>query len=165
TLALCLARAAARAGVRVALLEADYGSRQIAARLGVDTPCDWPQTARRGVSWTEAAIWSIEDRITVLPLAEEDDEPPLRLDEPAVTRLIDQLRGQFELLIIDTPPLGDPQGDFFAAGDECPIDAVILVRDQRVAVASHTQQVVRRIREAGIEAVGLAHNYCKHPNP
>ena len=40
TLALLLARAAAAAGARVALLEADTHAPRIAASLGLDTPCD-----------------------------------------------------------------------------------------------------------------------------
>jgi Mrp family chromosome partitioning ATPase len=163
TLALCMARAAAAAGVRVAVLEADFDHASLGGLLRVETPCDWPHAVRNELPWTEAAIWSVEDRITLLPLSDEEDLPSLRLDDARVTRLIDSLRDEFDLLVIDMPPIGDSHSEFFETGDACPIDATILVRDQRVAVAAHTLRIVERLRDAGVEAVGIAHNYSKVP--
>ncbi len=160
TLALLLARAAAAAGARVALLEADRHAPHLAAALGINTPCAWPQALRSGLPWSEAAIVSVAERITVFPLDDQGDMEPPELRDASVTELVNRLASHFDLVVIDAPPIGGPRGEFFEIGEACPVNAAILVQDTRQAEPERTLRAVQRLHDAGLEAVGIAHNFC-----
>src|SRR4029453_13929398 len=67
TLALALARCAAKGGIQVAVIDADFARPQLAARLGLEANHGWQDTAPGRVPLSEAAGRSLADNITILP--------------------------------------------------------------------------------------------------
>ena len=105
TLALSLARSAAVAGSRVALLDADGTNPELARRLGLESPCDWQEAKRQRQSLAEAAVASIEDGVTLFPLTVPRDTLSGRLDDPLLGEVLQELKQHFDLVVIDTQPL------------------------------------------------------------
>jgi len=174
-----IAISAAAAGLRVALVDATTAAvgvhrRALADALNLEVQQGWPEALQAGQSVAQAAVYSIEDQLTVIPQA-----TPHRAAEPtteAFRRLIAPLRQAFDLVVIDGPCCRDPAFKRFtaidqpvaatphatpAAGspDQLPVDAVILVQDVRHADQVLAAQVMRSLRFHGITGLGLVENF------
>jgi Mrp family chromosome partitioning ATPase len=163
TLALCLARAAAQAGIHVALVDADFSRPQLATMLGLETAYGWQEAATGKIPLSEAAVKSLADRLTVLPLEVTASSAPLSLADPRVTATLRATAATFDLVIVDLGPLGSGSEPLFPTGENCPLDAAVVVRDTRFASVNESRVVGDRLYEAGIEAVGIAENFVTQP--
>ena len=163
TLALCLARAAAKAGIQVAIVDADFTCPQLAPRLGLEPSHGWQDAALGRIPLSEAAVKSLSENITVLPLEPFSDGAGLSLADPRVTATIRAVAATFELVILDLGPLPATHEPLFPAGEASPIDAAIIVRDVRYASSIESQSLGDRLHEAGIDAVGIAENFVEPP--
>ena len=159
TLALCLARSAAKAGLKVALVDADFTRPQLAAVLGLETAGSWHDSALRKTPLAEVAIKSLEDNFVVLPLDVSTVAIPLSLADARLTATLREARGAFDLLVLDMGPISAGEGPLFPAGEAPPADAVIVVRDLRYCTPAESQAIGERLSASGIEAVGIAENF------
>jgi Mrp family chromosome partitioning ATPase len=163
TLALCLARAAAQAGIHVALVDADFARPQLANMLGLETAYGWQEAATGKIPLSEAAVKSLADRLTVLPLEVSTSTSKLSLADPRVTATLRATAATFELVIVDLGPLGTSNEPLFPPGENCPLDAAVVVRDVRYALVNESRAAGDRLYDAGIEAVGIAENFVTEP--
>lgn len=163
TLALCLARAAAQAGIHVALVDADFARPQLAAMLGLETAYGWQEAATGKIPLSEAAVKSLADRLTVLPLEVSTSTAKLSLADPRVTATLRATAATFELVIVDLGPLSTGSEPLFPPGENCPLDAAVVVRDVRYALVNESRTAGDRLYDAGIEAVGIAENFVTQP--
>lgn len=159
TLALSLARHAAAAGIRVALVDADAGNPELARQLGLESPCSWHDVARQEQSLTEAAIYSLEDGVTLFPLAEPTDGDLHAVDDKVLAQTLRTLTHRFDLIVVDMYPIDVHPSPMFSVCDACPVDMAVVVRDSRSTDQEQTVQAVQRIRNAGVKAVGIAENF------
>ena len=159
TLALCLARAAAQAGIQVAVIDADFARPQLAARIGLEINHGWQDAATGLVPLSEAAIRSLNDNITVLPLEASAARTGLSLADPRVTATLRAAAATFELVIVDLGPLAAGDEPLFPADEACPLDAAIVVRDLRYTASAESEEIGQRLMAAGVEAVGIAENF------
>jgi Mrp family chromosome partitioning ATPase len=160
TLALCLARAAARAGIEVAVMDADFLRPQLASKLGLETAFGWQDAALGAIPLSEAAIKSLADGITVMPLESAPATRRLSLADARVTATIRAAAATFELLILDLGPIGASDRVAFPQGEACPLDAAIVVRDVRFTPAEEAAEIGQMLHGIGIEAVGIAENFA-----
>lgn len=163
TLALCLARAAAQAGIHVALVDADFARPQLATMLGLETAYGWQEAATGKIPLSEAAVKSLADRLTVLPLEVSTSTAKLSLADPRVTATLRATAATFELVIVDLGPLGNSSEPLFPPGENCPLDAAVVVRDVRYSLVGESRATGDRLYDAGIEAVGIAENFVTQP--
>ena len=159
TLALCLARAAAQAGIQAAVIDADFARPQLASRVGLEVAHGWQDAATGLVPLSEAAVRSLSDGLTVLPLEAASAAGQLSLADPRVTATLRAAAATFELVIVDLGPLASGEDKLFPAGEKCPFDAAIVVRDLRYASTAESEGIGERLYAAGIEAVGVAENF------
>jgi Mrp family chromosome partitioning ATPase len=160
TLALCLARAAARSGIDVAVMDADFLRPQVASKLGLETAFGWQDAALGKIPLSETAIKSLADGITVMPLESAAATRRLSLADARVTATIRAAAATFELLILDLGPVGASEQVAFPRGEACPLDAAIVVRDVRFTPVEESEEVGRMLQEIGVEAVGVAENFA-----
>lgn len=159
TLALCLARAAAQVGIQAAVMDADFARPQLASKIGVEIAFGWQEAALGRIPLSEAAVKSLADNITLLPLESSAATRALSLADPRVTATIRAAAATFELLILDLGPLGAGAEIAFPHSEGCPFDAAIVVRDLRFATAAESEAIGHALQDAGIEAVGIAENF------
>jgi Mrp family chromosome partitioning ATPase len=159
TLALCLARAAAQAGIQVAVMDADFARPQLASKIALEVAYGWQDAAIGRIPLSEAAIKSLQDGVTALPLESALVTRGLSLADPRVTATIRAAAATFELLILDLGPLGPGEHLAFPPGEACPLDAAIVVRDLRFATATESGGLCEMLQDAGVEAVGIAENF------
>ena len=103
TLALSLARTAALAGSRVALVDADSGNPELARSLGLEAPCDWQAVLSQQQSLEEAAVASADDHVTLFPLTCPSDDFSGAADQ-MLTHTLNELSRYFDLVVVDLPP-------------------------------------------------------------
>jgi Mrp family chromosome partitioning ATPase len=159
TLSLCLARAAAKAGIQTAVMDADFARPNLASKIGLEIAFGWQDAALGRIPLSEAAVKSLADNITLMPLESSAATRALSLADPRVTATIRAAAATFELLILDLGPLGAGEPIAFPLGEACPLDAAIVVRDLRFTTATESEAIGHRLQDAGIEAVGIAENF------
>jgi len=161
TLAMCLARAASRAGVKVALIDADLKRPKLATRLGMKFPHGWQSAVNGDVPLGETAITSLEDGVVLLPVNERSEDEITRLDDSRVSDMIQAVARSAELVVIDMGCLGENPEHCFAQGSACPVDAAIVVRNVRHTPEEDTLAAATRLKQCGIAAVGIAENFTR----
>ena len=91
---------------RVLLLDADFRRPSVAQLFGLS---DGPGLSEvlMGVTDLEAALVQLRDQhLTVLPAGAPAAQPAELLGSTAMRRVLDTLRGRFDRIIIDMPPVG-----------------------------------------------------------
>jgi len=159
TLALCLARSAANAGLQTAIMDCDFARPQLASKIGLEAHHGWQEAALGNIPLSEAAVKSLADNITVLPLESAAASRQVSLADPRVTATIRAAAATFDLLILDLGPLASGAALAFPPGEKCPLDAAIVVRDLRFSTATESEAVGHALQDAGVEAVGIAENF------
>jgi Mrp family chromosome partitioning ATPase len=157
TLALCLARAAADTGMKVALLEANLDRPQLASRMGLKFVHGWQEALTGAVTLGETAVTSLEHAVCLLPAAL--GAQPIRLNDPRVSQLLRDITAATDLVIVDLGPVGEQDEGCFEAGENCPADAAIVVRDMRRTSERQTLRAALHLKTLGVDAVGIAENY------
>ncbi|HZN32295.1 MAG TPA: hypothetical protein VFB80_00700 [Pirellulaceae bacterium] len=165
TLALCLARVAAQAGVQAAIMDADFARPQLASKIGLAIAHGWQDAALGKIPLSEAAVKSLADQVTALPLEAAGAASRLSLADPRVTATIRAAAATFELLILDLGPVGPGEEVAFPPGEKCPLDAAIVVRDMRFATLAESEAIGHGLSDAGVEAVGIAENFVVEEEP
>lgn len=159
TVAASLARAAAGAGRRVALLDADLESPRLslALELGIDTA--WTDCAQHHKSLSEAAVRTVADDLVLFPLTTESRMSPLSWNSPGTLELFRQLRSHFDLIVVDLGPLTDVLKRGLQGGDDSPLDGTVLLRDVRITGADQVLLIARELHHAGLNIVGVVDNF------
>ena len=165
TLALCLARVAARAGLNVALMDGDFARPQLASKLGLEVVHGWQDAALGTIPLSEAAILSREDALTLMPLTMGPATRSLSLADPRVTATLRAAAATFDLVVLDLGPIAPGELIAFPPGEACPLDAAIVVRDTRLTDPAESEVIGRMLQSAGLEAVGIAENFVTEDMP
>ena len=156
TLTLTLARALARRPGRTLLVDGDLGGPMLARSLGLVPRVGLGEVVEEGQAVSPALIVAPDDNLTILPLVAPVARPREFLASDAWSSLMNRLRREFDLVVIDGGPLFT---GLSAAALPRSVDAAILVRH-----ASRTpERVVLRARDAldagGIPLLGLAETF------
>ncbi|MCU0960179.1 MAG: P-loop NTPase [Pirellulaceae bacterium] len=160
TVALALARAAALAGSRVALVDMDSQHPDLARQLGIDAPCDWPEILAAGQPLCEAAVASAADRVTLLPRVAPSQQlggPP---EASLVTNLLRDLQRCFDLVIVDAPEVACLTAAHGVERDAGAVDMAVLVRDAQRTAREECLAAAARLRQLGVRAVGIVENFA-----
>lgn len=164
TLALCLARCAAQAGLNAALIDADFTRPQLASVIGLEVAYGWQDAAQGKIPLAEAAVKSLADKVTVLPLEASSVAWPLSLADKRVSATIRSVAQTHDLVIVDLGPMPAGGEPVFAVDEAAPLDAVIVLRDLRYATAAETHAIGERLHSSGVEAIGIAENFVPAEN-
>jgi Mrp family chromosome partitioning ATPase len=158
TLAICLARAAARSGLKVVLIDCDFQRPRLAQHIGLDVATGWESVALDAVALAEVAIRSLEDGVTLLPLLDEAKTNTLSLTDDRVAKILAQARQNNDVVILDIGPLDAAAAHHASAAT--PLDAAIVVWDRRRRKLEEAEAVAKSLSAAGVEAVGIAENFA-----
>jgi len=163
TVALHLAQAAALAGQRVLLVDANLRSPQIHQRLGMEN--------HRGLSNLLTSRWrkqSLQQAIQRSPLVKNlfvlTAGPPIlnaaRLfAAPQTRQLLERLQSQYDWVIYDTPALTNARdANFLADGT----DGLVVVADIGTTDRSKTSKVLEQLSTFHLPLLGIVANYASH---
>ena len=159
TVACCIARSAAKVGLSVALIDGDLHHPALADELNLEVTHGWLETVSLNLPLEEAAIHSIEDRITLFPLTNRKEIVSIAPDHPKIQAILRKLAKCFDLVVIDSQHLSHPSYRLMGCGVNTPIDAAVLVVDKNFANNDETNESIRRLSRIGVESVGLVENF------
>ncbi len=153
SVAIGLAMAAAAAGIRVALVDADTEDPTLADDLRLDLEYGWVDTVRGGLPIKEVAVHAVEDGVTLIPLMPPHGRTAATAFE--VVQLAELLKNKFELVVIDGPAGNSPNIHQCASV----VDSAVIVRDASRTDTLAINEFSYRLRESGVQGVGIVENF------
>lgn len=155
TVAIGTAIAAAATGIRVVLVDADLENPRLLEHLRLDSEADWVSALRQNESLESAAIYSIEDSLTLLPLAMVE-ERTLPVSPNETERMLQSLDGLFDLIVFDAPQVNSWATQQLAAV----VDSSLIVRDTRSTSQAEISTIAESLRGQGLTGLGVVDNFC-----
>jgi Mrp family chromosome partitioning ATPase len=171
TLLLAAARRLAAQDLRVALVDANPAKPGLAQSLGVLPQVGWEESLSGRLPLEEVAIESITDRLTLVPLREEEKDQCNSTQRPAtdvprVAADLAVLAQNYDAVLLDLGPLETEAAaeaqmgtvPFFQVVCQC-LDAFILVHSVRATTPDRIEQLEEKLAAAGIACAVTVQNF------
>ena len=154
TVAIGMALAAAASGIRVALIDGDVSEPTLVDDLRLDVDYGWYDATKSGLPFSQVAVYSIEDNLTLIPLvpAERESAQP---NERDIELLVQKLVQQFDLIVVDAPSADQSTIDHFAAL----MDSAVIARDASRTDVPTINTLSERLRSRGLQGIGIVENF------
>ena len=156
TLAANLAVSIAQSGKRVLLVDSDMRRPRQHATFGIEAR-DGFATVLSGQSHWRDVLYECEEieGLIVMPCGAKPNNPAELSSSPQVKELIEEMRQEFDFIIVDTPPL-------LAVTDACPIaarvDGVVLCLRIKKNVRVSASRAIEMLHNLGANCIGLVVN-------
>ena len=159
TVAMHMARCAAAAGLRVALLDGDSYCPSLIDQLRLDMQQGWQDCLFENVPLYEIAIHSIADQITLFPLTSVIPQQQVHANLHRIAKLVRRISNAFDMVFIDANRLSLEQRDMVGVAEESIVDAAIVVVDTELSIKEKVDSAVSILRSMGISSIGLVENF------
>ncbi len=156
TTAANLAVSIAQSGKKVLLLDADMRRPRLGQIFGINSKEGFA-TVLSGESFWKDVVYECSEveGLSILPCGLKPSNPAELASSPQVKLLIDQLRSEYDFVVIDTPPL-------LAVTDPCPIatrvDGTVLCMRIKKNVRISAERSVEILRNIGANIMGVVVN-------
>ena len=156
TLASNLAVSIAQSGKRVLLVDADMRRPRQHSTFGISSKDGFATVLSGQSEWREVMFECEEiEGLTLMPCGTKPYNPAELSSSPQVKVLVEEMREEFDFVIIDTPPL-------LAVTDPCPIaarvDGVILCIRIKKNVRISAERATEMLANLGAKCLGLVVN-------
>ncbi len=161
TVAMHMARCAASAGLRVALLDGDTFCPSLIDQLRLDMKQGWQDCLFENVPLQDIAIHSLADQITLFPLTSIISQQQAHANLHRMVKLVRRISNAFDMVFIDGSRLNLEQRDLVGVGvgQENVVDAAIVVTDTELSVKEKVDSAVSILQGMGISSIGLVENF------
>ena len=159
TVAVHLARCAAAAGLSVALMDADTFYPSLVDQLRLDVEHGWQDCLFENVPLEEAAVRSIEDRITVFPLTSVVSAQQMHANLHRMSKIVKRIASAFDIVVLDSNRLNLEQREMVGVSQESIVDAAIVVVDTELSIKEKVDTAVSILQGMGIASVGMVENF------
>jgi capsular exopolysaccharide synthesis family protein len=155
TMSICLARVAALSGQRVLLVDCDLRRRSVKDVLDFEPPVGLLQVLSGEVSWRQATFLDDASGMHVLPLSDAGFTPKDVFGGEEIDKLLTELRGAFDLVILDCAPV-------LAVADTRVIaskgdSTVMITRWQKTPIRA-VRAAMQQLHSSGANVRGVALN-------
>lgn len=155
TLSLSLGRAAAMSGLRVLIIDCDARRPSLSAGLSDKPSLSLTDVIRNGVDWKTVAMPDPLTPALVLPINEAPGELHTLFRPESVRKLINQVRPEFDLIVLDCPPiLAVAETRWLTAV----ADATVIVTQWNKTRMSAVRTALREVRRAKGHVAGIVLN-------
>jgi polysaccharide biosynthesis transport protein len=160
TISMCLARVAAMSGQRVLVVDCDLRKQSINDVIDVETDVGILQVLAGEAPWRSAIVRDPNSDAHVLPVATSGFTPRDVFGSEAMSRLVSDLRGHYDLVILDCAPI--------LAVAETRIlvkhaDTTVIVARAGRSATGAVRTAVQQTEGAGGKVLGIALN-CVEPH-
>jgi|LakMenEpi03Aug12_release.lakeMendotaPanAssembly.Ray.scaffolds.fasta_scaffold07488_4 Mrp family chromosome partitioning ATPase len=159
TVSMHLARAASQAGLKVALVDADLQHPSLIDQLQIDAPNSWHLCVTEKLSIDEAAVCSIEEKITIFPLTEPQPLSLLKSEGDRMAKFVQRLAKDFDLVILDSCVLTKESQSLVGYQTPESLHAAIVVVDAELSANDLLENACSALRALGIHSVGVVENF------
>ncbi len=155
TTSLCLARVSALSGQRVLLVDCDLRRRSLKEVLDIEPPVGLLQVLSGEVSWRQAVYLDEATGMCVLPVSGSGFTPKEIFGAEDMSRLLADLRGSFDLIVLDCAPvLAVAETRVAAAKADC----VVLVSRWQKTPMRAVRAALQQLHDAGANIRGVTLN-------
>ncbi|MEL6429460.1 MAG: polysaccharide biosynthesis tyrosine autokinase [Planctomycetota bacterium] len=145
----------AATGKRVLLVDADMRRGSVSDYLGIARGPGLSEALQERADWRASLVTSCHDSLDVLPAGDVPASPGDLLASPRTTALVEEMRGDYDLVVLDVPPV------LAVADIECvatQLDTVLLLCRSGKTLDATVQQSVSRLRLVGANVVAAVLN-------
>jgi Mrp family chromosome partitioning ATPase len=167
TVLLAAARELSRRRLRTAIVDAKFSGPILAPRLGIAAGGGWEQVCSGSASLEEIMISSVDDAVTLVPLADSSSPAMLKLGGLHVSVMFGLLRDHFDIVLVDAGTM-DELGDacqISTCGTTAQPDGVFLVYDRRSTQEATIAEACRRLAAVRMDVLGRVENFAQRELP
>lgn len=157
TIAMCLARLAAKSKRNVALVDGDLDQPSIGQYLGVAFDTSWNRLDAK-LPLGEAGIVSIKDQFVVFP-ANQNTAFPEREIRNHSGPLLATLSDSFDLVFVDIGPMFTAAHRWLMPESRQLIKSALVVRDVRRTTMDQVDDVCCRLVKSGVQNMAIIDNF------
>lgn len=161
TVASCIARCAAKRGLKVVLVDGDLEHPSLADSLNLEIARGWSDALQENIPLEEVAVHSIEDQLTLIPLVTTEPSQDFSSTDRRIQSMLQRLTESFDLVVLDVPQVNSVGSRMIGAGTSPGIDAALLVTDCRMEDSQRIDTALRRLKNLGIHSVGVVENFAR----
>jgi Mrp family chromosome partitioning ATPase len=161
TVASCIARCAAKRGLKVVLVDGDLEHPSLADSLNLEIARGWSDALQENIPLEEVAVHSIEDQLTLIPLVTTEPSQDFSSTDSRIQSMLKRLTESFDLVVLDVPQVNSVGSRMIGAGTSPGIDAALLVTDCRIEDSQRIETALRRLKNLGIQSVGVVENFAR----
>lgn len=161
TVASCIARCAAKRGLKVVLVDGDLEHPSLADSLNLEIARGWSDALQENIPLEEVAVHSIEDQLTLIPLVTTEPSQDFSSTDSRIQSMLKRLTESFDLVVLDVPQVNSVGSRMIGAGTSPGIDAALLVTDCRIEDSQRIDTALRRLKNLGIQSVGVVENFAR----
>lgn len=155
TISVNLALTCAMAGYKTALVDCDMRKPSIRKLLGLHhKECVMAYLSGQ-CAFDDVIVKNYAENLDILPCSRPAPNPVVLLNNDAFGALIDRLAGEYDYVIIDTPPVS-MVSDAVIIGQKT--DGVLLVTRQKISDHRVLNKVINQLKFAGCHILGFVWN-------
>jgi capsular exopolysaccharide synthesis family protein len=162
TTSVCLGRIAAMGGQRVLIVDCDLRRRSLSEVVGVHAEKGLLDVLGGEANWREAVLQDPESGAHVLATRATRFTPRDVFASDAMSQLIGDLRGTYDLIILDCAPVLAVAETRTVAGHADL--SVVVVRSSKTSAAA-VRTAMRELDASGVDVAGVALNYIDPRRP
>jgi Mrp family chromosome partitioning ATPase len=163
TVLCCVARLLAEAGKSVAIVDGNFRSPGLAFQLGLAIEAGWESVLDGSLPLAEAVVWSIDDRIALLPLLTGGAAAAASLQSIHASVTAGMLRYHYDMVLFDLGMIADPQqgGTARRLVQQCRLDGAVIVSGTAATAAVHPQRLMQTAPELASICLGIVENQLR----
>jgi capsular exopolysaccharide synthesis family protein len=155
TVALCLARVSAMSGQRVVIIDCDLRRQSLANLMGLESKGGLLNVLREEMGWQQALQQDEETSLQVLAGSPTSFTPLDLFSSRAMGQLLVELKGSFDLVVLDCAPVLHV-ADTRTAAANADLTLVVVRADKTPSTA--VRSALRELHSTGSDIHGLALN-------
>ncbi len=156
TVSVELARAMARGGRTVLLVECDMRRRSLAATLGRHPETGLYSVLSGATDYGQSSV-AVEENLWFLDVEPHIPNPPEIIASKRFRRFVAEVRQRFDFVVFDTPPLA---AFVDAAVLSSIVDGTVMVVRESFVKRTELVDAYAQLQNAGANVVGVCMNYC-----
>jgi Mrp family chromosome partitioning ATPase len=163
TVLACLARLLAQHGKTVAIVDGNFASPGLATQLGLSVDTGWEDVLAGSVPLAESIVYSLGDRIALLPLVAGGAPAAKKLEAIHASVTAGVLRYHYDMVLFDLGAVGDAvQGSTARRiARQCRLDGVVLTSGLAASTAVHPQRLMQTAPELAAICLGVVENQLR----
>jgi Mrp family chromosome partitioning ATPase len=159
TVAMHVARAAACAGLKIAIVDTDAANPSLVDQLRLDLEHGWQDCLFEAVPLEEVAVHAISDSVTLFPLTDAVSPQQVHANLHRMSKLIRRISTAFDLVILDSGRLHLDQRYLIGVSSERVVDAAVVVYDTELSIKEKIDSAISILQSLGLSSIGLVENF------
>jgi Mrp family chromosome partitioning ATPase len=163
TVLACLAKLLADTGKSVAVVDGNFSAPGLAMQLGLVVQFGWEDVLSGAAPLAEGVVYSLGDRVALLPLVRGGVAAAERLDAIHASVTAGVLRYHYDMVLFDLGNVFDSvQGPIARRiARQCRLDGVVLTSGLAAASAVHPQRLAQTAPELAAICLGVVENQLR----